>query len=272
MASTSTPPHHYGLILAGGRGTRFWPRSRRRSAKQVLNVVGSRSLIQGTVDRLRPVIDPERLWVLTNDYLRDEIVRQLPEVPAAQILAEPAQRNTAPAIGLAACILQSIDPDAVMGVFPADHIIAKEGRYRQLVRGAFRAAERGQMVVLGILPRWPETGYGYIEFPRGTEPGSKPVAIRRFHEKPLLLERRDVLRARERAARRAAQEPAAHRKYPGRIAGFPRCQVRGQAGRGIPAVREHFDRFRGDGESARRGRHRMSRDRLERRGKLERRL
>ncbi|MGC9944976.1 MAG: mannose-1-phosphate guanylyltransferase [Bryobacteraceae bacterium] len=177
-------PHHYGLILAGGRGTRFWPRSRRRSAKQVLNVVGSRSLIQGTVDRLGPVISPERLWVLTNDYLRDEIVRQLPEVPARQILAEPAQRNTAPAIGLAAHILQSIDPDAVMGVFPADHIIAKEGRYRQLVRGAFRSAERGQMVVLGILPRWPETGYGYIEFPRGTEPGSKAVAIRGFHEKP----------------------------------------------------------------------------------------
>ena len=122
--------------------------------------------------------------MLTNDHLRQEIVRQLPEIPARQILAEPAQRNTAPAIGLAAHILQSIDPDAVMGVFPADHVIAKEGRYRQLVRGAFRAAERGQMVVLGILPRWPETGYGYIEFPRGTEPGSKPIAIRRFHEKP----------------------------------------------------------------------------------------
>ncbi|MGD0360458.1 MAG: sugar phosphate nucleotidyltransferase [Bryobacteraceae bacterium] len=177
-------PHHYGLILAGGRGTRFWPRSRRRSAKQVLNVVGSRSLIQNTVARLRPVIPPERLWVLTNDYLRDEIVRQLPEVPARQILAEPAQRNTAPAIGLAAHILQSIDPEAVMGVFPADHIIAKEGRYRQLVRGALRSAGRGQIVVLGILPRWAETGYGYIEFPRGTEPGPQAIAIRRFQEKP----------------------------------------------------------------------------------------
>ncbi len=179
-----TNPHHYGLILAGGRGTRFWPRSRRKTAKQVLNVVGSRSLIQNTMERLRPVIPPERLWVLTNDHLRDEIVRQLPEIPSRQILAEPAQRNTAPAIGLAAHILQSIDPDAVMGVFPADHIIAKEARYRQLVSGAFRAAERGQMVVLGILPRWPETGYGYIEFPRGTVAGAKPVAIRRFQEKP----------------------------------------------------------------------------------------
>ena len=116
--------HCYGLILAGGRGTRFWPRSRRRSAKQVLNVVGERSLIQATVDRLTPVIPPERIWILTNHHLRDAIVAQLPSVPKAQVLAEPAQRNTAPAIGLAAHILRSLDPDAVMGVFPADHVVA----------------------------------------------------------------------------------------------------------------------------------------------------
>ena len=177
-------PHYYGLILAGGRGTRFWPRSRRRSAKQELNVVGARSLIRNTVDRLAPLIPPERLWVLTNDHLREEIVRQLPEIPARQVLAEPAQRNTAPAIGLAAHILQSIDPDAVMGVFPSDHIIAREGRYRQLVRGALRCAAGGRITVLGILPRWPETGYGYIEFPRGVELGAKPIPVRQFREKP----------------------------------------------------------------------------------------
>src|SRR5215831_10541366 len=92
----------YGLILAGGRGTRFWPRSRRSSAKQVLRFFGERSLIQQTVDRLKPVIPPERIWVLTNEALRRQIAAQLPEVPSKQILAEPAQRNTAPAIGLAA--------------------------------------------------------------------------------------------------------------------------------------------------------------------------
>src|ERR1700730_15980362 len=116
--------NHYGLILAGGRATRFWPRSRRRHAKQVLTIMGERSLIQATVDRLAPLIPPERLWVLTNEHLRDEIVQQLPGVPAQQILAEPQQRNTAPAIGLAAHILHSIDEDAVMGVFPSDHVIA----------------------------------------------------------------------------------------------------------------------------------------------------
>src|ERR1700688_4844588 len=121
--------HLYGLILAGGRGTRFWPRSRRANAKQVLRFFGERSLIQQTVDRLRPVLPPERIWILTNDHLRAEIVRQLPEVPKRQILAEPAQRNTAPAIGLAARILDSIDANAVMGVFPADHVIEKPREY-----------------------------------------------------------------------------------------------------------------------------------------------
>src|SRR5579863_4764725 len=115
--------HYYGLILAGGRGTRFWPRSRKRSAKQVLNVIGDRSLIQATVDRLAPIIPPERMWVLTNHYLRDAIVKQLPEIPRRQVLAEPMQRNTAPAIGLAAHILRSQDPKAIMGVFPSDHVI-----------------------------------------------------------------------------------------------------------------------------------------------------
>jgi mannose-1-phosphate guanylyltransferase len=177
--------NYYGLIMAGGRGTRFWPRSRRSHAKQVLRLFGSQSLIQQTVERLRPVIPPERIWVLTNNYVRAEIVKQLPEVPKRQILAEPAQRNTAPCIGLAAHILQSVDPDAVMGVFPADHVIGKASRDRRLLRPAFREAGKGRMVVLGIQPRWAETGYGYIEFPENTKPGGiDPVPVLQFREKP----------------------------------------------------------------------------------------
>ncbi len=176
--------HRYGLILAGGRGTRFWPRSRRANAKQVLRFFGRRSLIQQTVDRLRPLLPPERIWILTNDHLRAEIVRQLPEVPKKQILAEPAQRNTAPAIGLAARILESIDPAAVMGVFPADQVIEKPREYIGLLKPAFRTAGEGQIVVLGIKPRWAETGYGYIEFPEGVEAGREVVAVRSFREKP----------------------------------------------------------------------------------------
>jgi mannose-1-phosphate guanylyltransferase len=170
--------HLYGLILAGGRGTRFWPRSRRANAKQVLKFFGDRSLIQQTVDRLRPVLPPERIWILTNDHLRAEIVKQLPEVPKKQILAEPAQRNTAPAIGLAAHILQSIDPEAVMGVFPADHVIGKPRDYIKLIKPAFKAAKDGKIAVLGIKPRWAETGYGYVEMANVQGP------VKSFREKP----------------------------------------------------------------------------------------
>ena len=179
--------HNYALILAGGRGTRFWPRSRKRNAKQVLSFSGERTLIQQTVDRLTPVIPPERIWIITNDFLRDTIAKQLPEVPKAQIIAEPAQRNTAPAIALVAQILQQMDHDAVMGVFPADHVIEQPARYLRLVRPALEAARKGKMCVLGIKPRWPETGYGYIEFPHGvTSGGREPYKVERFAEKPNL--------------------------------------------------------------------------------------
>jgi mannose-1-phosphate guanylyltransferase len=177
--------HRYALIMAGGRGTRFWPRSRKRNAKQVLRFFGERSLIQQTVDRLKAVVPPENIWVITNEYLQKEIQGQLPEVPKAQIIAEPAQRNTAPCIGLAAKILCELDPDAVMGVFPADHLIAKEARFRSFVKSAYKAAGNQQVVVLGIQPQWAETGYGYIEFPKGVKPGSLDAQrVSSFREKP----------------------------------------------------------------------------------------
>jgi mannose-1-phosphate guanylyltransferase len=177
--------HRYGVIMAGGRGTRFWPRSRRDRAKQVLRLFGDRTLIQQAVDRLRPVIPSENVWVITNDFLQAEIRRQLPEVPGSQIVAEPSQRNTAPCIALAAHILAQLDAEAVMGVFPADHVILKETRFRRFVKSAFQAAERANVVVLGIQPRWPETGYGYIEFPNHIQPGgAAAVPVVSFREKP----------------------------------------------------------------------------------------
>jgi len=171
--------------MAGGRGTRFWPRSRKRNAKQVLRFFGERTLIQQTVDRLNGVLPPENIWILTNEFLQAEIRKQLPEVPRQQIIAEPSQRNTAPCIGLAAQIMAQLDSEAIMGVFPADHLILKEGRFRNFVKAAFRAAESGGVVVLGVQPRWAETGYGYIEFAKNVTPGkidALPVAS--FREKP----------------------------------------------------------------------------------------
>ncbi len=178
--------HNHALILAGGRGTRFWPRSRKARAKQVLDFLGAGTLIQQTVERLKAVVPPSNIWVLTNGHLRAEIIRQLPEVPKAQIIAEPCGRNTAPAIGLAARIMQDVDPDAVMGVFPADQYVSRPAPFQRLLRAAYRTAARGEMALIGIQPRWPETGYGYIEFPKGgMTPGSlTPVPIVRFREKP----------------------------------------------------------------------------------------
>ena len=160
-------------------------------------MVGERSLIQATVDRLAPVIPPERIWILTNDHLRDAIVRQLPEVPKRQILAEPAQRNTAPAIGLAAHILQSLDPGR------GDGRVSRRPRGRQAgariarwCKAAYRGAAAGSLMVVGIQPRWAETGYGYVEFPRGSAKRQlAPVEVLRFHEKPALAKARRYLAA-----------------------------------------------------------------------------
>ena len=185
MSRSKLPDHFHAVILAGGRGTRFWPRSRKRAPKQLLPVVGGSTLLQQTVSRLRGLAPPERIWVCANDLLRRAVMQQLPDVPAEQIVAEPTPRNTAPCIGLAARMLLRGDPDAVMGVFPADHLIENERPYRAVLRQAVTAADSGKLLVLGIEPRWAETGYGYIQFPKGTVAGAEtPVGVIRFHEKP----------------------------------------------------------------------------------------
>jgi len=163
----------------------------------VLDFLGAGTLIQQTVERLEPVVGAERIWILTNDHLREEIIRQLPQVPRKQILAEPAGRNTAPAIGLAAKIMHDTDPDAVMGVFPADQFISRPAQFRKIAEAAWRHAAAGHMALIGIQPRWPETGFGYIEFPKGEmQPGSlAPAPVVRFREKPDLKTAKEFVAA-----------------------------------------------------------------------------
>jgi mannose-1-phosphate guanylyltransferase len=188
--------HFHAVILAGGRGTRFWPRSRKRLPKQLLPVVGETSLLRQTVERLKQFTPPERIWVFANELLRKQIVSLLSEVPPSQIVAEPVQRNTAPAIALAARFLLDRDPEAVMGVFPSDHFIGKPAVFSKVIERAVAAAERGGLVVMGIPPQWPETGYGYIELPKGTEQGgAKAVSVVRFREKPDLASAKRFLKA-----------------------------------------------------------------------------
>ena len=173
----------YPVILAGGRGTRFWPLSRKKRAKQLLALDGKQTMIQQTVARLLPLASPKQFWIITNDDLRPAILKQLPSLPKPQVLAEPVGRNTAPAIGLAAFLLLREHPDAVIGMFPSDHVIGDEKRYRTTIERGLEIAAAGEnIVVLGIRPTRAETGYGYIE--AGSAFDGDALRVRRFTEKP----------------------------------------------------------------------------------------
>jgi mannose-1-phosphate guanylyltransferase len=179
------------VILAGGSGTRFWPRSRKALAKQVLALDGERTMIQQTVDRLAPLGDPADVWVITNDLLDDLIVEQLPEVPREHILSEPAARNTAPACALAAFLLEKSEPETVIGIFPSDHVVKNRKRFAEVIRAGIALAASGdKIVVLGVPPTRAETGYGYIELGATIEPERVSVGkiaarrVKRFTEKP----------------------------------------------------------------------------------------
>jgi mannose-1-phosphate guanylyltransferase len=186
----------HAVILAGGRGTRFWPRSRTRTPKQLLNIVGNTTMLEQTVERLLPLVPYARLWVVTNAEQSRDVRRLAPRLRAAQVLAEPVGRNTAAAIGLAGVHLVRQDPEALMAVLPADHFIADAERYRGVVRAALEVAARGpNLVVLGIPPTHPETGYGYIEraAPAEASGGCDVFRVRRFTEKPQEAAARDFL-------------------------------------------------------------------------------
>ena len=175
------------VLLAGGRGTRFWPRSRMRSPKQLLNITGQDTMLRETAARLAPLLPAKNLWAVTNAEQAAAVRRELSGVPKAHILAEPIGRNTAAAIGLAAFHLAHQHGDALMAVLPADSYIADAAQYRTLVRAALElAGTPGDSDRDGIPPTRPETGYGYIE--RGamaSRPrGASAYVVERFTEKP----------------------------------------------------------------------------------------
>jgi mannose-1-phosphate guanylyltransferase len=187
----------HAVILAGGRGTRFWPRSRTRTPKQLLRIVGKSTMLQQTVERLRPLIPRNNIWSVTNAEQAVALRKQLPATSRGKVLREPLGRNTAAAIALAAIhIRHAVKGDALMAVLPADHYIAKAERYRKIVGEALNVArEPGRMVVLGIPPTRPDTGFGYIErkdqpFPAGA---FQVFPVRRFTEKPELATAKDYV-------------------------------------------------------------------------------
>ena len=188
MAREKLPVHV--VILAGGRGTRFWPRSRSKTPKQLLNIVGKGTMLEQTVARLRPLAPADHIWTVTNLEQAKEVRKQLPPGSRKRVLVEPVGRNTAAAIALAAFhIRHSVKGDALMAVLPADHYIAEIRAYQKIVSTALNvAAQPGRMVVLGIPPTRPETGFGYIERMEPTigANGVPVFPVRRFTEKPAL--------------------------------------------------------------------------------------
>lgn len=183
----------YGVILAGGIGSRFWPLSRETTPKQLLRVVGEESLLKTTIARLSPLVPPGRTCIVTNPK-QAEIIRlhlgYAPKAPSPGYVIEPMGRNTAPAIGLAAIELMKKDPGAVMAVLPADHLIGDAGVFRRTLKAACKVAREGHLVTFGIVPAGPETGYGYIKAGPAV-PGSikkydgfRVKSVKRFVEKP----------------------------------------------------------------------------------------
>ena len=187
MPDEKLPVH--AIILAGGRGTRFWPRSRTRTPKQLLNIVGKTTMLEQTVERLLPLIPAARVWTITNSQQAAAVGKQVPAAAKKRVLSEPVGRNTAAAIALAAIHVRHAEKgrDAVLAVLPADHYIARGDAYRKIVGAALEMARQaGRMIVLGIPPTRPETGFGYVErMGEALRSRGLPIfAVRRFTEKP----------------------------------------------------------------------------------------
>ena len=186
------------LIMAGGRGERFWPRSRRNMPKQFLSLTDDgKTMIQLTVERIMPLVDIKDIYIATNKDYRQLALEQLPGIPEENILCEPVGRNTAPCIGLGAVHIAKKYEDAIMLVLPSDHLIKFNKMYLTTLRDACRIAEKGtNLVTIGIMPDYPETGYGYIKFD-AKEPEGGAYRVDRYVEKPSLEVAKEYLAAEE---------------------------------------------------------------------------
>ncbi|MFQ5824212.1 MAG: mannose-1-phosphate guanylyltransferase [bacterium] len=179
----------FGLIMAGGSGKRFWPKSRVKNPKQLLKIFNERSMIQNTVDRLKPMVPNSHLFIVTTETQVVEVKRHLPFLNEENLIIEPRGKNTAPCIGLSALFMEQIDPDDIMVVLPADHLIENNETFIKTLKvGAKVAAERECLVTIGIEPNYPATGYGYIQFNQEIKNinGISVLKVKTFAEKPNL--------------------------------------------------------------------------------------
>jgi len=192
MKKTTKTSDRYVIIMAGGRGERFWPVSREKTPKQLITLFGKRSFLQTAVDRVLPLVPLKNIIIITNAIQAPEVARQLPKLPMQNIVAEPVGRDTCAAVTLGAAIVGARSTTAVMAVLPADHVIPEEKKFQLVLNDGFDLASRGQAIVtIGIKPTEPATGYGYIHVGEPLPPpqGAKPYKTtfyraERFVEKP----------------------------------------------------------------------------------------
>jgi mannose-1-phosphate guanylyltransferase len=183
--------------MAGGKGTRFWPRSREKMPKHLLDIVCEKTIIQETINRIAPLVPAENILIVTGASHADELMKQVPQIPEGNIIIEPIGRNTAPCIGLAALYIKRKSPDDVMAVLPADHLITDAQRFRHVLSAAADMARLGDyLLTIGIKPTCPETGYGYLE--RGakktTIKGEDIYKVKAIWEKPALAQAKVFLK------------------------------------------------------------------------------
>lgn len=186
------------LIMAGGKGERFWPKSRTNLPKQFLNISGNKSMIQQAVARLERLMDIQQIFIVTNELYAELISAQIPHLPIDNIIIEPVGRNTAPCIALSTLHIEERYPGSTIIVLPSDHIIKNESEFVDILRTATKVAERGENIVtLGISPSYPETGYGYIESSddKALVSGLEVHQVKRFVEKPNLQTAESYLNA-----------------------------------------------------------------------------
>ena len=183
------------VIMAGGRGERFWPKSRNDFPKQFLSLTSDgETMIQKTINRLAPLVATEDIFIVTNESYVPIIHQQLPDIPKENILAEPVAKNTAPCIALAAAVINKKYEDAVMMVLPSDHLIKYEEMYLDTMRHAIKVAKKDDnLVTIGITPTYPETGYGYINFFSNDDEMPGVYKVKKFVEKPCLETAKEYL-------------------------------------------------------------------------------
>jgi mannose-1-phosphate guanylyltransferase len=192
MKAKATQENRFVIIMAGGKGERFWPVSREKTPKQLITLLGKRSFLQQAVDRVLPLVPLKNILIITNTAQAAQVRKQLPKLPARNVVAEPVGRDTCAAVALGAAIVGQRSTSAVMAVLPADHVIPEEKKFQQVLADSFDLAGRGQvMVTIGIKPTEPATGYGYIRVgnvlppPRGAKPYKTTFfKAEQFVEKP----------------------------------------------------------------------------------------